>query len=386
VTTYFPFDWAALVDVIAVAALLWALLVWLRRARARIAFVGVAIAGGAYLLARLASLELTAWVFQGFFAVLVIILVVVFQDDLRRLFEAIAVYGLRRRPALPATGAVDVLVRASARLAETHTGALIVVPGREPLERHLEGGIGLDGRLSEPLLLSLFDTSSPGHDGAVLLAGDRIQRFAVHLPLSTDRAELGPRGTRHAAGLGLSERTDALCIIVSEERGTITVAQEGHLRVLEPAELATELQRFLERAAEAVPGQTGWHVARYWREGLLAVALASALWALRVPGSSVVEVVRVAPVVVDKLPEGYELESVKPAEVEVTLRGLRRDLFLRATDPPVVHIDALLAQLGRRTFQVTPERVSAPRGVEVVAVSPTEVRLSLTEVEAPSSR
>jgi uncharacterized protein (TIGR00159 family) len=383
--TYFPFDWSSLVDVVAVAALLWALLVWLRRARARLAFVGVAIAGGAYLLAQLSGLELTAWVFQGFFAALVIVLIVVFQEDLRRLFETIAVYGLRRRPSQPTTGAVETIVRACARLAQTRTGALIVVPGREPLERHLEGGIELGGRLSEPLLLSLFDPSSPGHDGAVLVARDRIQRFAVHLPLSTNQAVLGPRGTRHAAGLGLAELTDALCVIVSEERGTITVAQDGQLRVVEPAQLATELQRFLEPAALGAPGRKGWQIARYWPEGLLAVALASALWAVRVPGSSVAEVVRLAPVVVENLPPGHELESVTPAEVEVTLRGLRRDLFLLAADAPVVRIDALLAQLGRRTFQLTPELIDAPPDLTVVAVSPSEVRLSLIETRRKST-
>jgi DNA integrity scanning protein DisA with diadenylate cyclase activity len=374
-----PFGWAQLVDVLAVTAVLWALLVWLRRARARLAFVGVAIAGGAFLLARLAGLQLTAWVFQGFFAVLVIVLVVVFQEDLRRLFEAIAVFGLRRRPSLATSGALDTLVRVCMRLAETRTGGLIVLPGSEPVERHLEGGIELNGRLSEPLLLSLFDPSSPGHDGAVLVVGDRVSRFAIHLPLSTNQEALGPRGTRHAAGLGLSERTDALCIVVSEERGTISVAEHGVLRQVQAPELAADLGRFVQTGAPSAAPTVHRSLLSYWREGLLAVSLAAALWLVRVPGSNVVEVVRVAPVKVEKLPKGYELESVTPAQVEVTLSGLQRDLLLRAGETPEVRIDALLAQLGRRTFQVTPDEIQVPPGVRVLAVSPSEVRISLRE-------
>ena len=124
-----------------------------------------------------------------------------------------------------------------------------MLPQREPIESHVEGGIALDGRLSEPLLLSLFDPSSPGHDGAVILRGAQIERFAVHLPLSVNRAALGPGGTRHAAALGLSERCDAICIVVSEERGTVSVARDGLLRVLaRPQDLALELRRGARRA------------------------------------------------------------------------------------------------------------------------------------------
>src|SRR6185437_5267675 len=91
------------------------------------------------------------------------------------------------------------------------------------------GGIELDGKLSAPVLTSIFDPHSPGHDGAVVLEGDRIRRFATHLPLSANFQQLGRTGTRHSAALGLSEVTDALSIVVSEEQGTIAVARNGRL-------------------------------------------------------------------------------------------------------------------------------------------------------------
>jgi DNA integrity scanning protein DisA with diadenylate cyclase activity len=97
--------------------------------------------------------------------------------------------------------------------------------------------------VSEPLLLSLFDPGSPGHDGTVLLRGSAVERFAVHLPLSADHAALGPGGTRHAAALGLAERCDAICLVVSEERGTVSVARDGQIRTLaRPEDLLLELR------------------------------------------------------------------------------------------------------------------------------------------------
>ncbi len=374
-----------LVDVILVAFILWAGVVWLRRTRARLALLGLAIVGVVYLTARQLGLTLTAWLLQGFFAVFVIVLVVVFQEDLRRLFEQIATWGLRRKPATLGPDVADVLVRTVARMASTRTGALIVVPGREPIERHLDGGIELGARISEPLLLSLFDASSPGHDGAVVVEGDRVTRFAVHLPLSSDHHQLGPRGTRHAAALGMAELSDALCIVVSEERGTVSVARGGRIRQLrEPQALLAVIRGFLEDIAPP-QGDRGRlrGAAGHWREGLAAILLATALWVLVVPGSELVEVERPAAVVVQNLPAGFELERVQPENVMVTLSGQRRDLYFADPNRLHVRVDALLVQLGRRTFQVSEDQVEHPENVSVVGVEPTSVKLFVRPAGSP---
>lgn len=378
--------WAELFDVLVVALLLWGAFVWLRRARARLAFVGLVIAGLLFLLARQLDFVLTAWILQGFFAAAIIIVVVVFQEDLRRLFEGIAVRGLRRRKDAPPSDASDVLVRALAHLARNRIGALIILPGRDPLHRHLEGGVALGGRVSEPLLLSLFDTGSPGHDGAILVEGDKVTRFALHLPLSVNHGKLGAGGTRHAAGLGLAERTDALCVIVSEERGTISIAREGELRVLaDPSELARELRSFFGAPAVAATRGGRWVApAKYWREGLAALGLAAVLWVLQVPGSSSVEMDHVAAVVVERMPAGYVLEAVDPPEITVRLSGLRRDFYFGGGREPVVRIDALLVKLGRRTFAVTPESIDTPPGIQALTVDPDRVRLSVRKDEESS--
>ena len=371
---------ADVVDVGVVGVLLWALIAWARRVHATLALLGMAFLGGLYLAALQLELQLTAWIFQGFFAVFVILLVVVFQDDLRRLFEQIAVLGLRRRPARTGIDGTTILVRVLRQLARTRTGALVVVPGREPLERHLQGGVELDAAISEELLLSIFDPSSPGHDGAVVVRGDRLVRFAVHLPLADDRDRLGPGGTRHAAALGLAERSDALCVVVSEERGTIAVAAQASLQVLDdPEHLTRAVRQHLARlGARSGRRRVQWQqLRRRLLEACAAFVLALTSWLAFVPGSTVAQVTREVPVVVENMPEGYVLERVDPDVVEVTVAGPRRELLLAQAADFQLQIDALLVKLGRRTFAVSPDAVRHPTDLEVVGVKPGKVRLSV---------
>jgi uncharacterized protein (TIGR00159 family) len=372
-----PFALSEFVDVALVAVLLWLAIVALRRSGATLALVGLAILGGVYVASLRFELELTTWILRGFFAAFVIVVVVVFQEDIRRLFEQIAVWGLRRRPPAIPLGSIDLLVRAVARLAGERIGALIVIPGREPLDRHLEGGIDIGARISEPLIVSIFEPHSPGHDGAVVIGGDRVTRFAVHLPLSDDRAQLGQGGTRHAAALGLAERSDALAIAVSEERGTVSVARDGRLRVLaRPEALADELRRF--SAETNPPGGSLLAVVQRWPEALVSAAAALGLWMVFVAGQGVVEAERRAPVVVENLPDGFELVSVEPQEVTVRVEGTRSQVYL--SDSLQVRVDAVMAQLGRKTFALTPDEVDHPESLRVLAVDPSRVRVEVRRV------
>jgi uncharacterized protein (TIGR00159 family) len=323
---------------------------------------------------------MTIWILQGFFAVGVLVLVVVFQEDLRRGLEQLAVWGLRRRSRAAPPDVVDTLVGAVRRLMADRTGALIVIPGREPIERHVAGGIPLEARISEPLLLSLFDPHSPGHDGAVTVEGDRVSQFAVHLPLSSDSSQLAGSGTRHAAGLGLAERSDALCIVVSEERGTVSIARDGRLMRLPGAEaLAGELRRFVARRdPTASPRSRLSRVLARWPEALLALLASAGLWVLLVPGSTVDRFEVRAPIVVENLPRGYEIERIDPAEVDVLFEGARRRLVLAGNNPRVeVRVDALLVQLGRRTFEIDAGDVRSPEGWTPLRVEPDRVKLSV---------
>lgn len=371
-----------LIDVAIVAAMVFAGIVWLRHSRARFAALGIGLVAALYLVVGRLGFQLTAWILQAFLAVVLIVTVIVFQDDLRRLFERIALVGLGRRTPAPPPGTVEIIARALAHLANRRRGALLVVPGREPLERHLEGGVALDGELSEPLLLSIFDPGSPGHDGAVVVRGSRVERFAVHLPLSDSREQLGSTGTRHAAALGLAERCDALCVVVSEERGTISLARDGRLRTLRGSEGLSEALRSHLAAIAPTPGpRSQLHaVVERWPEALAATAIAAGLWLVRVPGSDVIEIERMVPVRIDNLPAGYELEGIEPPEVEAKLSGTRWDLFRSRAQPVVARvINPAYIKEGRRSFDLRLDDVEHPSEIEPRALSPNQVRISLRQ-------
>src|SRR5919109_1360263 len=298
---------ADIVDILFVAVLLYTAIAWLRSTRAAFVVRGIFILGAVYILARWLDLQLTAWLFQGFFAIFLIIIVVIFQEELRQIFERIAVWSLAPKGARPLPSQVaDVLVGTLADFAKDRIGALIVLCGKDPITRHITGGIELEGKVSEPLLKSIFDPHSPGHDGAVIVEGDRISRFAAHLPLSKDTQQLSHVGTRHSAALGLAELTDAFCIVVSEERGTISVAADGKLRKVDNLqELGSRLQKYLHNKYPSPDAKrlSTQLLRENWIAKTVTLVLAVGLWYVLVPGSKLIEVTYQLPVEVQNLPQ-----------------------------------------------------------------------------------
>ena len=270
-------------------------------------------------------------------------------------------------------------------------GALVVLPGRGPIERHfLQHGVPLDAEISEELLDSLFDPGSAGHDGALVMQNNRVQEFGVHLPLSENRDELKGGGTRHAAALGLAERSDALCLVVSEERGTIGIAVRGQLEILgdptvpvRPGDLRDKIQDHLEHTGtEVKERRIEWRwLGRRLAEGLLSLALALGAWLVFVPVEEAVLQVRVD---VENVPEGYALTDVSPQEVEVEVAGPRWAMLwsmLLASDADFqVVIDADLVRLQRRTFEVSAQSVRHATGLEVKSIKPDKVKLTVQKV------
>lgn len=374
------FRFADLVDIVLVAALVYTAFAWIRRTRALLVAVGMFLIGVLYIAARALDLRLTAWIFQGFFAIFVVAIVVIFQEELRQIFERIAVWGLRRRPARQAAGQVDALVSCMADFARARIGALVVLPGMQPVERHLTGGVELKGRLSAALLKSIFDPHSPGHDGAVVVEGGDVARFAVHLPLSKDLQQLSGAGTRHSAALGLAELTDALCLVVSEERGTISVARDGRLReVKDPPELGLILEQFMREKRPKERPVRAWRqlVLENWIEKLGALGLVACLWYLFVPGSRVAEVTYHVPVKVVNLPPDLALERVDPPEVKATFQGLRRDFYLFDEKRLQITVDGSLTKMGRRTFKISDRSLRYPKDLSLRDLSPSRVKISV---------
>ncbi|MBI3063619.1 MAG: DNA integrity scanning protein DisA nucleotide-binding domain protein [Deltaproteobacteria bacterium] len=382
--TFMPFatiTGGEIVDVLLVAILIYTAIVWLRRTRAAFVARGMLILGAAYMVVRYLDLQMTAWIFQAFFAVFLVMIVVIFQEELRRMFERIAVWSFNRQPAPTATSTTaDILVRTLPDLARDHIGALVVISGKDPVGRHITGGIALDGRISVPLLRSLFDTHSPGHDGAVLIENDRLTRFAAHLPLSKDLAQTAHVGTRHSAALGLTELCDALCLVVSEERGTITIARNGRLLQLDsPQELPVAIHSFL---SDKFPAQERSHlrlhlVRENWLAKALSICLAIGLWYLFVPGSKIVEVSYKVPVTVENLPANLQLEAIDPPVISATFSAPRRTFYLIDRKKIRVSANAALAELGRRTFALSEQDLRYPKELTLQEFTPHSFKISV---------
>lgn len=369
-----------IVDILFVAVMLYTAIAWAQKTRAAFVVRGMFILAVVYIVARQLELQLTAWIFQGFFAIFLIIIVVIFQEELRQIFERIAIWSLssKRLPLRP--GAVDIVVRTLADFTRDRIGALVVVRGNDPLERHVMGGIELDGKISGPLLKSIFDPHSPGHDGAVIVEQGRVTRFAAHLPLSEDFQQLVGMGTRHSAALGLTELTDALCIAVSEERGKISVAQEGKIRQINNLqELGALIQEFLQKKYPSPKGKkiSIQLVRENWVTKVSALALAITFWYVFVPGSKTVEVAYKIPVQVENLAPDLQLDQIQPPQVTATFVGPRRSFYLFDPTTLKVTVDVSLAEMGRRTFRISEQNVRYPKDLILQDLNPSTLKISV---------
>jgi diadenylate cyclase len=371
------------IDILFVAVLLYTAIAFLKQTRAAFIIRGIFILAAIYILARYLDLQLTAWIFQGFFAIFLIIIVVIFQEELRQIFERIAVWSLARKADRSLhSDTADILVGTVADLAKDKIGALIVIEGKDPIGRHLMGGIEMEGKISEPLLKSIFDPHSPGHDGAVIVEKDRISLFAAHLPLSKDFQQLANVGTRHSAALGLAELSDAFCIAVSEERGTISVARAGRLRpVGNIQELSLLLQGFLQEKYP-ITEQRMLSVSMLrenWLAKLVTFSLAVGLWYVLVPGSSTVEVTYRIPVQVQNLQPEYRVANVEPPVVDATFTGPKRAFYFFDPAKLKVEIDLSLAEAGRKTLRISEQNLRHPPNLTLQQLSPTTIRATISK-------
>jgi diadenylate cyclase len=370
--------WKDVLDIGLASILLWLAIDALRRSRLRFAGVGLLAFGALFLIARELEIKLTVWILQGLAALIVLILIIVFQNEIRLLLERLSGRLIGRRTPPISWGIPDILCEGLNALSKARRGALVVLPSGDPLEWYTTEGIPLNGQLTLPLLLSIFDPNSPGHDGALIVEGSRIERFGVHLPLSNNTEQLQGRGTRHAAALGLSEKTDALVLVVSEETGRVSAARNGTLR---PLARLKDLQEaisgfFAEQGDSWLRKRPPTRILRKSSlEGILALFLALVLWLVLVPGAEIDTLVHRVPIKIENVPADFTLKEVVPAEVAVTLAGPRRKLFLFDPANLSIPVDITLARFGRQTFSLTRDSIQLPRDLEVAEIRPSQIKV-----------
>jgi diadenylate cyclase len=240
----------SIIDILLVAFLIYQFLMLVRGTRAAPMLIGVAALGLAFYFAHVGELRTLNWLLSTMLPYVVFALIVVFQTEIRR---ALANLGSRislMRSSSSVADVYDDIVLAANLFSQNGTGALIVIEREIGLRTYIESGVALDARLSYDLLATVFRPSAPLHDGAVIVQRDRIAAAACFLPLSMNPVLSTQLGTRHRAAIGITEETDAVAVIVSEETGAISLAVAGSIeRELTVERLRERLSNLLRRYA-----------------------------------------------------------------------------------------------------------------------------------------
>lgn len=235
-------------DIVLVAIIIYQFLMLIRGTRAAPMLVGVAVVALGFYLARIGELTTLNWLLSTLLPYVVFALIVVFQSEIR---HALANLGSRLTFSRTLSSEADVyddIVLAANLFSQNQTGALMVIEREIGLRTYIESGVPLDARLSYDLLATVFRPSAPLHDGAVIIQKDRVAAAACFLPLSMNPVLSTQLGTRHRAGIGITEETDAIAVIVSEETGAISLAVAGNIdRDLTVEQLREKLSGLLRR-------------------------------------------------------------------------------------------------------------------------------------------
>jgi diadenylate cyclase len=236
------------VDILLVAIVIYQFLMLVRGTRAAPMLVGVAAVALAFYIARIGELTTLSWLVSTLIPYVVFALIVVFQSEIRHALANLGSLLTLSRASNSESDAYDDIVLAANLFSQNQTGALIVIEREIGLRTYIESGVPLDARLSYDLLATIFRPSAPLHDGAVIVQKDRIAAAACFLPLSMNPVLSTQMGTRHRAGIGITEETDAIAVIVSEESGAISLAVAGNFeRDLTVEQLRERLSTLLRR-------------------------------------------------------------------------------------------------------------------------------------------
>lgn len=369
---------ADLADMLIVSVCVYVALRWVQATASRGLAIAAAVFAAIDLLAIQFDLQLTAMLFQFGLTIAAVVFVVVFQDDIRRAVERVVLAGRWRneRHASATQPHLDTLLNTAFDLAESRRGALMVLAGEERMDAHLDGGTELLGRISQPLLESLFDPHSAGHDGAVIIENGFVTRFGVHLPLSDNREKSAGLGTRHRSGLGLSELTDALVVVVSEERGQVSIATHGELRRdLSRENLEVALCSHLrDIKAESRPSFRE-RLTRHPRTVMLSVVVAFLAWLAVASDRDEVQRVFVVPIEYRNVPATITLPTTIRTEARVTFSGTDRAFQFVAPSTLKVSVDLTEAAHGKDQFTLTESSVRHPATLTVYRIEPRTIRV-----------
>lgn len=323
------------------------------------------------------ALIITSWAIQGITAVAALIIIVVFRNEIRTVLQAKNLKSfLWGFPQKVSATPVEIISESVFDLARKHTGALLVFPAKDDLEEYVKGGLPWRGVISKEMIMSVFWHGNPVHDGAAIISKNRISEVSCLLPLSHKNNLPSHYGTRHRAALGLAESTDAMVVVVSEERGTVSVAKDSRIHRINGKR---DLERMLREHMGDVPKLE--HDNRKEKLKISFAALVSFLFIVIVwfSFSRGLETLVNIETPVEYMNRNTELEIMDTSVNSVILNLGGSDSLIKSirSEQLKVRIDLAKATSGKNSFLLTDKNVSLPPGIVLKKVTPSVIEVTL---------
>ena len=378
------FSWRTILDIALISTALFFLQRTLMRLGTWKIMAGIFLALFVFIGAHVLGLRGIEWIYNNVSHVALIGLIVIFQPELRKVLERAVWVSRSKRQS--SDDRIPVLIADCLNaMAKDCCGALIVYPGREPIGEKTSGGFALNAVASYPLILSIFDSSSPGHDGAIIIEGERITRFGVRLPMSSSSRLSNSYGTRHHAAMGLAEQTDALALVVSEERGKVSAFFDGQMQPMDNTEeISAVIIGHLQGLGLMRKKKKAWIPSKTSLLHALISLFVATLFSLSVLDTARNVVERSVTSAVDytaAAADGSVLVGDKATEVQLHLSGPLTEMETLSQNPPHVAIDLGVLDQGKHSVVITSDNLSLPKNVTLLDVSPAQLELTLAPME-----
>jgi len=363
-------------DILIMTFLLYQLYSWFYRTRAMQVLLGLGVVTLIYFATSFLGLYMTSWILQQLGTVLIILLIVVFQSEIRQaLYRFSLLRHLFERRAETKPSSFQDIVETLFSLASKRTGALLVFERCEPLEDLMLNGVRLDSEITPQILETVFMDGTPLHDGATLIRDGRIAMASCHLPLSTNPDIPQFLGTRHRAALGLAERTDAVVAVVSEERGTVSLAIGTDLQVFaSPGELIAALDRLFDPARERTHIVPHFNIFSNLLPKAAILIMVATFWALITSRQGQIITVS-ASVRMHGIPEGLALVRSSPEEVDVQLKSFSILTPMPSKLDITADVDLSAIREGQTNVRIKNSDFKLPSGMEMMTVNPPVIRV-----------
>jgi len=376
------FRWQDGLDILILTFVFYRLYLWLKKKRALRMILVILALPLYYIIARWIDLPLSVWGLQNLWPVILLVLVVIFQQEIREVLGSITLPTfLFGRPEMEQTGpkALDKIAKAAFQMIDRQIGGLIVLQRKDDLDEFIHGKTDLDAEINEDLLISIFTPQSPLHDGAAIIRGDRICYATALLPVS--RSPLLPKewGARHHAGLGITEVSDAECIIISEERKEVLLASGGKAAKMKTQEDLKESLSGLFLPSPDIGKRKRWprNMLNDLPTKVLSLLLVCLLWVF-VIGLRQGEITFNVPIEYYSIPSNLAMTGSSPKIIHVRLRGSQRLLSSMDPDRLRMQIDLRDTRAGTNQISLSQNAINVPSGVSAVEFNPRKITIQLS--------